>query len=353
MMNTFLKVAAVATVFSATAALGADRLQGAGATFPQPLYQRWVAEYQKLTGAQIDYQSIGSGGGQKGIAENTVHFAGSDAPLNKTMIEKCGGADNLVEIPSCAGGVVPAYNLPGVKKDLRFTGKVLADIYLGTVTKWNDLELAKLNAGVDLPDTAITPVWRTDGSGTTYVWTHYLATQSEEYKSTIGVGLKVQWPVGLGGKGNEGVTARVQQTVGGLGYVEQAYADKNHLSYGAIRNKAGHFVKASPQSVSLAGAGAVSQMQGHMLPANIWNQSGKGAYPVASFTYLIVYRDLNNLPNRESAQVLVDFLRWATHDGQKFASELDYAPLAPAVQKKVEAALKTITYKGEPLKIGK
>lgn len=353
MMNNFLKAAAVATVLSATAAMGADRLQGAGASFPAPLYQRMVAEYQKVTGAQIDYQSIGSGGGQKSISEKTVHFAGSDAPLSKKMIAKCGGADNLVEIPSCAGGVVPAYNLPGIKKDLRFTGKVLADIYMGTVSKWNDPALAKLNPGVDLPDTTITPVWRTDGSGTTYVWTHYLATQSEDYKSTIGMGLKVQWPVGVGGKGNEGVTARVQQTVGALGYVEQAYADKNHLSYGAIRNKAGNFVKASPQTVSLAGAGAVSEMRGHMLPAKIWNQSGEQAYPVASFTYLIVYRDLNNLPNRESAQAMVEFLWWATHDGQKFAPELDYAPLAPAVQKKVEAALKTITYQGDSLKIGR
>jgi phosphate transport system substrate-binding protein len=352
MMSNVLKVVAAATALSAAAAMGADRLQGAGATFPQPLYQRLVAEYQKVTGAEIDYQAIGSGGGQKGIAEKTIHFAGSDAPLSRKMIAKCGGADNLVEIPSCAGGVVPTYNLPGIKKDLRFTGKVLGDIYMGMVSKWNDPELARLNPGVDLPALTITPVWRTDGSGTNFVWTHYLATQSEDFKSTVGVGLKVLWPVGLGGPGNKGVTARVQQIVGGLGYVEQAWADQNHLPYGAIRNKAGNFVKASPKTVSLAGAGAVSEMHGHMLPANIWNQSGKDAYPVASFTYLIVYKDLNNLPNKEAAQTLVDFLWWATHDGQKYAPELDYAPLAPAVQKKVEAALKTITYKGEPLKIG-
>jgi phosphate transport system substrate-binding protein len=311
-----------------------------------------VSEYQKLTGVEIDYQGIGSGGGQKGIAEKTVHFAGSDAPIDKKMIAKCGGADNLVEIPSCAGGVVPTYNLPDVKKDVRFTGKLLADIYMGKVTKWNDPELVSLNPGIDLPDLNITPAWRTDGSGTNFVWTHYLSTQSPEFKSTIGAGLKVQWPVGLGGKGNQGVTAKVQQTVGGIGYVEQGYADANHLSYGPIQNKDGKFVKASPRTVSAAGAGGATKMKGHMLPADVWNQSGEQAYPVASFTYLIVYKDLNNLSNKESAQALVNFLWWATHDGQKFADKLNYAPLAPAVQKKVEQALKTITYKGEPLKIG-
>ena len=347
-----LKVVAAAAALSATAAVAADRLQGAGATFPQPLYQRLVAEYQKLTDVQIDYQGIGSGGGQKGIAEKTVHFAGSDAPIDKKMIAKCGGADNLVEIPSCAGGIVPAYNLPAVKKDLRFTGSVLASIYMGKIKQWNDPELAKLNPGVELPDLAITVAWRTDGSGTNFVWTHYLCTQSEEFKSTIGAGLKVQWPVGLGGKGNQGVTAKVQQTVGGIGYVEQGYADANHLAYGSIQNKAGKFVKASPESVSLAGAGVAVTMEGHMIPADIWNQPGEQTYPVASFTYLIVYKDLNNLPDKQSAQALVDFLWWATHDGQKFAPKLDYAPLAPAVQKKVEQALKAITYKGESLKIG-
>ncbi len=214
----------------------------------------------------------------------------------------------------------PTYNLPGVKKDLRFTGAVLADIYMGKIRRWNDPELVKLNPGVDLPDLPITPAWRTDGSGTNYVWTHYLCTQSDDFKSTIGAGLKVQWPVGLGGSANQGVTAKVQHTVGGIGYVEQGYADQNHLPYGPIQNKAGNFVKATPETVSLAGAGAVDQMHGHMLPANIWNQPGEQAYPVASFTYLIVYKDLNNLPNKQSAQTLVDFLWWATHDGQKFAA---------------------------------
>jgi phosphate transport system substrate-binding protein len=351
MLVKILKMAAFAAALSATAAVAADRLQGAGATFPEPFYKRLVNEYQKISGVQIDYQGIGSGGGQKGIAEKTIYFAGSDAPIGDKIIEKCGGADNLVEVPSCAGGIVATYNLPDIKKELHFTGPVLANIYMGKISRWNDPELTKLNPGVDLPDLAITTVWRTDGSGTNFVWTNYLCTQSDEFKGTIGAGLKVQWPGGLGGKGNPGVTARVQQTGGAIGYVEQTYADHNKLPYGSIQNKAGKFIKATPESVSLAGAGAVAQMNGHMLPADIWNQEGEQTYPVASFTYLIVYKDLNNLPNKESAQALVNFLWWATHDGQKFAPELGYAPLAPAVQKKVEKALETIAYKGEALTI--
>ena len=330
------------------------RLQGAGATFPAPFYKRLVSEYQKLhPEAQIDYQSIGSGGGIRAITDKTVHFAASDAPLSKKEMEDAGGEANLVEVPSCAGGVVPTYNLPNVHQDLKFTGELLASIYMGKITKWNDPAIAKLNPGVELPDLAITPVWRTDGSGTTFIFTHYLGTQSESFLSTIGTGKQVKWPVGQGGKGNEGVTAVVQQTAGGLGYVEQGYADNNHLPYGLMANKDGKFLKASPESVSMAGAGAVSDMKGQILAANIWSQPGKGAYPIASFTYLIVYKDLNNLPGKNEAQALVDFLWWVTHDGQKFASELDYAPLAPAVQKKIEQALKTISYKGQGLNVGR
>lgn len=353
-MKTFNK--AIAGLAAAGMALGVSsasadvRLQGSGASFPAPLYKRLVSEYQKLhPDIQIDYQSIGSGGGIRAITDKTVHFAGSDAPLSKKEIEAAGGEANLVEIPSCAGGVVPTYNLPTVKADLKFTGTLLADIYMGKVTRWNDPAIATLNPGVELPDMAITPVWRTDGSGTTFIFTHYLATQSEAFQSTIGADKQVKWPTGQGGKGNEGVTAVVQQTAGGLGYVEQGYADNNHLSYGAVANKDGKFLKASPDSVSLAGAGAVSGMKGQILAANIWNQPGEKAYPIASFTYLIVYKDMNNLASKADAQALVDFLSWATHDGQKFATQLDYAPLAAAVQQKVEQALKEITYKGQPL----
>ena len=343
----------IGAVFSATAASAATRLQGAGATFPAPLYKRLVAVYQQLQPeVLIDYQSIGSGGGISAITDKTVHFAASDAPMSKKELQRTGDEANVVEIPSCAGGVVPTYNLPGVTESLKFTGELLADIYIGKVSQWNDPAIASLNPGVQLPDLPITPVWRTDGSGTTFIFTNYLATQSDDFMFTIGMGKQVQWPTGQGGKGNEGVTAVVQQTVGGIGYVEQNYANHNRLPSGAVMNKDGSFVKASPETVSRAGAGAASGMHGQILAADIWNQSGDQAYPIASFTYLIVYKDLNNLPNKQSAQALADFLWWATHDGQQYAAQLDYAPLAPAVQQHVEEALKSLTYKGQSLEIG-
>ena len=346
-------IALVGCSVSIPEAQAETRLQGAGATFPAPLYKRLVAVYQGIhPEVLIDYQSIGSGGGIRAITDKTVHFAGSDAPMSKSELQETGGAANIVEVPSCAGGVVPTYNLPGVTADLKFTGAVMADIYMGRISEWNDPAIAELNPGVELPSVQITPVWRTDGSGTTFIFTNYLATQSEEFLSSIGMGKQVQWPVGQGGKGNEGVTAVVQQTAGSIGYVEQSYADQNKLSSGAVQNREGNFVKASPETVSLAGAGAVSGMSGQILAANIWDQPGEQAFPISSFTYLIVYKDMNNLPNKEAAQELLDFLWWTTHEGQRYAAELDFAPLAPEVQAKVEQALKTVTYKGQPLVTG-
>jgi phosphate transport system substrate-binding protein len=346
-----LFVAAVAlTLGTAPSALAEVKLNGAGATFPNPLYQRWVAEYNKMhPDVKIDYQSIGSGGGIKAITEKTVQFAGSDAPLSKKEIEAAGGAANLVEFPSCAGGVVPAYNLQG-NPDLKFTGELLADIFMGKVTNWNDQKIASLNPGARLPNQPITPVWRTDGSGTTFVWTNYLATQSEEYKSSIGVGKQVKWPLGQGGKGNEGVAAVVRDTAGALGYIEVNYADQNKIPYGAVKNQAAQFIKASAETISAAGEGVVEKLNGNLLAADLWNQPGDKAYPVAAFTYFIIYKDLNNVQSQGQAQALVDFLWWASHDGQRFAAEMGYAPLAPAVQKKVEAALNAVNYKGNPIK---
>lgn len=314
---------------SSGAAKADVRLQGAGATFPAPLYQRWVAEYQRVRpDVKIDYQSIGSGGGIKGITDSTVDFAGSDAPMSKKEIAAAGGADNIVQVPSCAGGVVPAYHVPDVKTELKFTGEVLADIYLGKINKWNDPRIAAINPGVTLPDLAITPVWRTDGSGTNYVFTHYLATQSDAFVQAVGVGKSVRWPLGQGGKGNEGVAQVLQLTPGAIGYVEQNYADKNNIAYGSVRNRNGKFIKASPETVSTAGAGAVAQLNGHVLAANLWDRAGEDAYPIASFTYLIVCKNLKNVKTREQAQALVDFLAWATHGRQQYAPPLDYAPLA-------------------------
>lgn len=351
-MLKLMKKAAVAAVVLGTCGLAsaAVRLQGAGASFPNPIYQRWVTEYQKEhPDVRIDYQSIGSGGGIKGITQKTVHFAGSDAPMNKK--ELAAVKDNVLHIPTVAGSVVPAYNVPDFEGELNLSGEVLAEIYLGKISTWNDPKIAALNEGANLPDMPITPAWRTDGSGTNFVFTNYLATQSEEFKSSVGMGKSVEWPAGQGGKGSEGVAAIVQSTPGALGYIEVNYATQNNIKFASVKNEAGKFVKASPESVAAAGAGAVKQMKAPAgLAVDIWNQPGDEAYPIAAYTYIIVYKDLNNLGSQEEAQALVDFLNWATHDGQAMAGEMDYAPLAPAVQKQVSAALNSLTYNGEPVK---
>lgn len=346
-------VAAGLTI-TATVATGADiRLTGAGATFPAPLYKKWVVEFEKAPegkSVKVDYNSIGSGGGIKSITDKTVAFGATDAPLSKKEIEAMGGAYKVVQVPSCAGGVVPAYNLPDVKGDVKFTGEVLARIYQGKISKWNDKAIAEINPGVTLPDMTITPAYRTDGSGTTYVFTNYLATQSEDFKGTIGTGKKVQWPTGQGGKGNEGVAAVVQQTKGAIGYIEANFANANKITYGSVKNMAGKFVKASPDTISVAGAAAAAKFKGTVLAADIWNQPGDNAYPIAAFTYLIVYKDLNNLKTMEEAKATRDFFAWATTRGQSLASEMDYAPLAPDVQKKVADVISGITYQGKAIK---
>ena len=328
------------------------RLNGAGATFPAPLYKRWVTEYEKVQpGVRIDYESVGSGAGIRTITEKSSHFGASDAPLKPSEVEKMGGESAIVEFPSVAGSVVMIYNLPDVEGQLNLTGDLIADIYLGKVTNWNDSRIVELNPEMSLPDLAITPAYRTDGSGTTFVFTNYLSTQSEAFKSTVGSGKQVQWQFGQGGKGNEGVTQVVQQTTGGIGYVEDKYAKQNGQATAAIKNLAGKFVTSSPASVAAAGAGASEKMSGSQLAADIWNQPGDESYPIAAFTYLIVYKDLNNLPNKQAAQRLVEYLWWITHEGQQIAESMNYAPLAPAVQAKVEAVLKTLTYKGQALVI--
>ena len=348
-MTSFLKraTAALVAVGVAGVASAAVRLQGAGATFPNPIYQRWVSEYQKRhPDVAIDYQSIGSGGGIKQILAKTVDFGASDAPMSKKEMDSAGAP--IVHIPTVAGAVVPAYNIPGFNGELKLTGEVVADIYLGKIQNWNDPKIAELNQGTRLPSLAITPAWRTDGSGTTFVFTSYLATQSEEYKGSIGAGKQVDWPTGQGGKGNEGVTAIVQQTPGGIGYIEVNYATANKIPYALVRNAAGKFIKATPDSIAAAGAGAVDKMQ-HSLAVDIWNQPAEDAYPISAFTYILVYKDLSYLGNKAKAQSLVDYLRWATSEGQSIATQMDYAPLAPGVQKKVAAAINSLTYSGSPV----
>ncbi len=342
-------IALVGSLAIAGTCMAETRLQGAGATFPNPIYQKWVIEYQKANPeVKIDYQSIGSGGGIKGITEHTVDFAGSDAPMNKKEI--AAAKDEVVHIPTVAGAVVAAYNLPGFNGELKLTGPLVVDIFSGKITKWNDAKIAEANAGASLPDMDITVAYRTDGSGTTFVFSSYLATQSEDFKSTIGASKQVKWPVGQGGKGNEGVTAIVQAFPGAVGYIEVNYALANKIPYALLKNKAGKFIKAGPDSVSAAGSGAVDQMK-ESLAVNIWDQTSEAAYPISAFTYIIVYKDLAYLKSPEKATALVKFLKWSvTGDGQALATSMDYAPLADGVKAKAGAAIDALTFGGKPLK---
>ncbi|MDB5304290.1 MAG: pstS, partial [Phycisphaerales bacterium] len=322
--------------------------------FPAPIYQRWVTEYQKAhPGVQIGYEAIGSGGGIKGITQKTFDFAGSDAPMSKKEIAAAGGADAIVEIPTVAGAVVVAYNLPNFQGPLKLDGPALAEIYLGTIKSWNDPKIAALNAGATLPNLPITTVHRTDGSGTNFIFTNYLATQSPTFADKVGTGKQVEWPNGTGGPQNAGVAQVVQATPGSVGYMELAYAKQNKIAFADMKNKDGKFVTATAEAVSQAGEGAVEHLKGNQLAANIWNQPGEKAYPLASFTYIIVYKDLGYLKDENKAKGLAEFLHWATTDGQKLAGDLDYAPLSPGVQKKVEAALDTLTWGGKPVAAAK
>jgi phosphate transport system substrate-binding protein len=328
------------------------RLQGAGATFPAPLYDRWVAVFKdRNSNALISYQANGSGGGIKAITDRTVAFAGSDAPMTRRELEAVGGADKVLQFPSTAGGVVPAYNLPGFKGEVNFTGPILADIYLGKIARWNDERLREVNPGVALPDMAITPAYRTDSSGTTFVFSTFLASHSEELKGSVGAGKKVNWPqgVGQGGKGNAGVAAIVQQSPGALGYIEQNFASANSIAYGAVQNAAGKFVKASPESISAAAAAATAG--GEDLVADIWNAEGEGSYPISAFSYIIVYRDMSSVSSKGEAQLLMDFFAWSLDEGQDVASQQEYAPLPEELRGRVRKALSALTYKGEALSL--
>ena len=325
---------AAASVLVAGVAAQTIQINGAGATFPYPIYSKWFSEYNKLhANVQINYQSIGSGGGIRQVTSQTVFFGATDGPMTNEQLQAA--PSKILHFPTVLGADVPVYNIPGVTAELKFTGAVLADIFLGKITKWNDPAIVKLNAGVTLPNTDVTVVHRSDGSGTTYIWVDYLAKVSPEWLKKVGVATAVNWPTGVGGKGNEGVAGLVTQTPGSIGYVELIYALQNKISYGSLQNMAGEFLKATEQSVTAAAAGATGKMPADFR-VSITNAEGKGVYPVSSFTWLLLYE---NPKDKAQSKVMVDFVKWALTDGQKFAGQLGYAPLPAEVVKLELAAL--------------
>ncbi len=334
------KVAGLAVVGAVMAAFPvlAQDLTGAGATFPDPIYKKWFDDYATKTGVKINYQAIGSGGGVKQLTEKTVDFGGSDAPMTDEEMAKLSGP--VFHIPTVLGAVVITYNLPEATKPLNLTGDVVANIFLGKITKWNAPEIAALNKGVKLPAQDILVAHRTDGSGTTYIFSDYLSDVSSAWKSGPGKGKELKWPVGLGGKGNDGVTGLVKQTPGSIGYVELAYARQNKLPFAAIKNASGEFILPSIESTTAAGAGVASK-----LPANtdfrvsLVNAAGKGAYPISSMTFILLYQ---NQADAAKGKKLVDFLKWAIHDGQAAAAGLDYAPLPKNVVTMLDKRLGTV-----------
>ena len=314
-------------------------LTGAGATFPAPLYSKWFDAYATSTGVKINYQSIGSGGGIRQLSERTVDFGASDAPMSDAELTRAKGG-RVVHVPTVLGAVVVIYNLPGVSTGLKLTGEVVAAIFQGHVTKWNDPRIASLNPGVTLPATDILVVHRSDGSGTTYVFSDYLASVSPAWATKPGRGKELQWPVGLGGKGNEGVTGQVKQTPGAIGYAELAYATQNKLAMASIRNAEGEFIAPTTESITAAAAGAAAKLPPDTdYRVSIVNAPGKGVYPISSFTWIIAYF---KQADAEKGKKLTDFLRWALGEGQGMVAALDYAPLPEAMRTALAARLDSI-----------
>jgi len=333
-----LVVLAVAGVLWADSALS---INGAGATFPYPMYSKWFDEYHKKNAnLQINYQSIGSGGGIKQVTEGTVDFGATDGPMNdeqlKTFQDKHGFG--ILHFPTVLGAAVPTYNITGVDTALNFTPDALAGIFLGKITKWNDPVIAVPNKGVKLPAEDIVVVHRAEGSGTTYIWTDYLSGVSDEWKTKVGKGASVNWPVGIGGKGNEGVTGTIKNTPNSIGYVELIYAESNKIPYGSVQNSAGVFVKASLAAVSAAAAGKAKEMPDDFR-VSIVNAPGKTAYPISSFTWLLIPEKFSDASKRDA---LKGFLKWALADGQNYAETLSYAKLPKEVVTKELKAIDKI-----------
>ncbi|HEX3234333.1 MAG TPA: phosphate ABC transporter substrate-binding protein PstS [Gemmatimonadales bacterium] len=333
------------TALTAAVPAAGQTLTGAGATFPNPIYTKWFDAYNKKTGVQINYQSIGSGGGIRQFTEGTVDFGASDGPMNESQISAVNG--NVLHVPTVLGAVVVTYNLPSLgATKLKLDGNVLVDIFMGRITTWNDKRIAALNPGVKLPDTDLIVVHRSDGSGTSYIFTDYLNKFSREWKDKVGYATSVNWPVGLGGKGNEGVTQQIKQTEGALGYVELIYALSNNLPYASIKNAAGQFVEPTLESVTAAAAGTKLPKDTDFR-VSITNAEGATAYPISSFTWLLVHKDAKDAAK---AKLLKDFLTWMiTPDAQKMAAELKYAPLPAEVVSLIQARLPTLKAAGKAI----
>ncbi|MGH7618022.1 MAG: phosphate ABC transporter substrate-binding protein PstS [Gemmatimonadaceae bacterium] len=335
-------IAAVGASLLALPAFAQD-LTGAGSSFARPIYQKWADMYATKTGVKVNYQSVGSGAGIKQLSEEVVDFGASDGPMTDEQIAAAkGGA--VLHFPTVLGGVSITYNVPEAKQPLKLTGQVIAEIYLGKITKWNDRAITSLNPGVKLPNLDIAVAHRTDGSGTTYIFTDYLSAVSPEWAKGPGKAQSINWPVGLGGKGSEGVSGLVKQTPGAIGYVELSYAKQNSLPSALVKNAAGEWVTPSLESVTAAAAGAVAK-----LPANtdyrisIVNAPGKGVYPISSFTWILVY---SHPKNPQKGKMLVDFLRWAYANGEAVAGSLDYAPLPASMVKALERRLSDVKVMG-------
>lgn len=326
----------LAALALALPAMAQTQLNGAGATFPYPMYSKWFSEYNKLhPDVQINYQSIGSGGGIRQVLNGTVDFGASDGPMTDAQLKEA--KTKILHIPTVLGADVPAYNVPGITGEIKFTPEALAGIFLGKIQKWNDSAITQANPGVKFPDQSIIVVHRSDGSGTTYIFTDYLSKVSKEWESTVGKGTSVKWPVGLGGKGNEGVAGQIRQLQGSIGYIELIYAVENKITFGLVRNAAGNFVKASLEGVTEAAA-SVKNMPADFR-VSITNAPGKTAYPISSFTWLLIPEQAKD---PKKGKIIADFLNWMVTDGQKMTAALSYAPLPANVVEKVKAAIKQV-----------
>jgi phosphate transport system substrate-binding protein len=316
--------------------MGQTQLNGAGASFPNPIYSKWFSEYNKLhPDVQINYQSLGSGAGIRQLLSGTVDFGASDGPM--TDGELAQAKTKIVHIPTVLGAVVPAYNVPGISGEIKFTPEALAGIFLNRIKKWNDPAITQANPGVKFPDKDIVVIYRSEGSGTTYIFTDYLSKVSKDFSSTVGTGKSVKWPTGFGDKGNEGVAGQIRQLEGAIGYIELIYAVENKITYGSVKNAAGNFVKASLASVTEAAASVKTMPEDFRV--SITDAPGKTAYPISSFTWLLI-PEVSKDPKK--GKIIADFLQWMVTDGQKMTSQLSYAPLPASVAEKVKVAIKQI-----------